>query len=200
MATEISLTPAQVLEPFSLTTSITDNDFILFQANQNAGGTGVQVAARIPVPLFRRYIVAALDLSDAIGDALVAAQVITAVAQELTAQQQQQARANIGAAAKVTKVTHTQYEDNVSIAPEVLHEWAEVPASGLTVSFTGASGGDVVDEYKLRLTVASDGFELTLPEGVTWANDEAPDFENGYTYEISIIDNLAVYAGWETLS
>ena len=198
MPTQISLTPAQVLEVFSLVTSVTDNDFVLFQANQTAGGTGAQLAARIPLPLFRQYIVAALDLSEAIGDALVTAQVITAVAQTLTTQQQLQARTNIGAAAKVTKVSHTSHEDDVSIAPEVLHEWAEVPASGLTVSFTGASGGDVVDEYKLRLTVASGGFALTLPEGVTWANDEAPDFENGYTYEISIIDNLAVYAGWAT--
>ncbi len=85
-----------------------------------------------------------------------------------------------------------------TIDPNVLNVWegdtSELDA--ITVAFnTGASG--VVNEYRLRIPVQHDGFVLNLPEGVVWNNDDVPDFVNGYTYEISIIDNNAMYGVWE---
>ena len=47
----------------------------------------------------------------------------------------------------------------------------------------------------LEFTVSGNDFNLTLPAGVRWV--ENPTWDDGYTYQVSIINNLAVYAGWE---
>jgi hypothetical protein len=41
---------------------------------------------------------------------------------------------------------------------------------------------------------------LTLPGTVRWANDDPLEPEAGHTYQVSVVDNLAVYAGWEAQS
>ena len=86
-------------------------------------------------------------------------------------------------------------EVETSIYPNILNRWGRLNA--LTIqSFQGAQDG-YVNEYMLEFTVSGDSFVLTLPEGVRWL--EEPTWENGYTYQVSIIDNLAVFAGWEDL-
>lgn len=80
-----------------------------------------------------------------------------------------------------------------SILPNVLNKWGKIKS--LTInSFQGAQEG-YVNEYMLEFTVSGDDFTLTLPEGVRWV--EEPTWENGYTYQVSIVNNLAVFAGWE---
>ena len=79
------------------------------------------------------------------------------------------------------------------ILPNVLNKWENIKS--LTIhSFQGAQEG-CVNEYMLEFTVSGDDFTLALPEGVRWT--EEPTWENGYTYQVSIVDNLAVFAGWE---
>ena len=79
------------------------------------------------------------------------------------------------------------------ILPNELNKWGKIKS--LTInSFQGAQEG-YVNEYMLEFTVSGDNFTLTLPEGVRWV--EEPTWENGYTYQVSIVNNLAVFAGWE---
>lgn len=79
------------------------------------------------------------------------------------------------------------------ILPNELNKWGKIKS--LTInSFQGAQEG-CVNEYMLEFTVSGDDFTLTLPEGVRWV--EEPTWENGYTYQVSIVNNLAVFAGWE---
>ena len=80
-----------------------------------------------------------------------------------------------------------------SILPNELNKWGKIKS--LTInSFQDAQEG-YVNEYMLEFTVSGDNFTLTLPEGVRWV--EEPTWENGYTYQVSIVNNLAVFAGWE---
>ena len=80
-----------------------------------------------------------------------------------------------------------------SILPNELNKWGKIKS--LTInSFQGAQEGHV-NEYMLEFIVSGDDFTLTLPEGVRWV--EEPTWENGYTYQVSIVNNLAVFAGWE---
>ena len=80
-----------------------------------------------------------------------------------------------------------------SILPNVLNKWGKIKS--LTInSFQGAQE-EHVNEYMLEFIVSGDDFTLTLPEGVRWV--EEPTWENGYTYQVSIVNNLAVFAGWE---
>lgn len=83
----------------------------------------------------------------------------------------------------------------VSIRPNVLNVWGSVQS--LTITFIA---GDVNDEneYKLQFQVSGSGFQLNLPSSVTWATE--PTWENGHIYQVSILNNLAIYAGWEAAS
>lgn len=84
-------------------------------------------------------------------------------------------------------------EVKASILPNELNKWGKIKS--LTInSFQGAQEGHV-NEYMLEFIVSGDDFTLTLPEGVRWV--EEPTWENGYTYQVSIVNNLAVFAGWE---
>ena len=79
------------------------------------------------------------------------------------------------------------------ILPNELNKWGKIKS--LTInSFQGAQEG-YVNEYMLEFTVSGDNFTLTLPEGVRWV--EEPTWEDEYTYQVSIVNNLAVFAGWE---
>jgi hypothetical protein len=79
-----------------------------------------------------------------------------------------------------------------SILPNVLNVWGSVQS--LTITFIA---GDVNDEneYKLQFQVSGSDFQLNLPDGVTWADE--PEWTNGYIYQVSILNNLSIYAGWE---
>ena len=88
-------------------------------------------------------------------------------------------------------IEHTEAE--VSISSNVLNRWGKLRA--LTINDFHAVQEGCVNEYMLEFTVDSDDFTLTLPEGVRWMDE--PTWENGYTYQVSIVDNLAVCAGWE---
>lgn len=82
----------------------------------------------------------------------------------------------------------------ISIKPNCLNRWA-TPVGALYVSLAqGASG--MVSEYMLEFTVTGDSFTLRLPASVRWLDDEAPDWESGYTYQVSILNNMAISAGW----
>lgn len=84
-------------------------------------------------------------------------------------------------------------EEKEFILPNVLNKWGTIES--LTIdSFQGAQEG-CVNEYMLEFTVRGDNFTLTLPDGVRWI--EEPTWEDGYTYQVSIVNNLAVFAGWE---
>lgn len=89
----------------------------------------------------------------------------------------------------------SQTEASVTIQPNVLNVWS-TPIASLTVRFARVSG--ITNEYLIQFTCPSDGgTKLLLPSGVTWLNDNEPDPEPGYTYQISILNGLAVYGEWE---
>ena len=91
----------------------------------------------------------------------------------------------------VAKVAQTS--SNVTISPNVLNVWS-MPLSSLTVALKAGNAG-LEAEYKLEFTVTGNSFTLALPSSVRWL--EEPEWEDGYIYQVSILDNLALYAGWE---
>lgn len=82
----------------------------------------------------------------------------------------------------------------ISIKPNCLNRWA-TPVGALYVSLAQGTSG-VVSEYMLEFTVTGDNFTLRLPASVRWLDGEAPDWESGYTYQVSILNNMAISAGW----
>lgn len=87
----------------------------------------------------------------------------------------------------------TQSQQTVTISPNVLNVWPLAVAS-LNITLGAAVTGKA-NEYMLQFTAASDNFTLTLPNGIRWL--EEPEWEAGYTYQVSILNGLAITAGWE---
>lgn len=84
----------------------------------------------------------------------------------------------------------------VEIQPNVKNIWVD-PIAELTITFAeGISGYD--NEYMIQFQCPdNEPTALTLPQGLQWVDDDPIDLQPGWLYQISIIDNLAIYAGWE---
>lgn len=82
-------------------------------------------------------------------------------------------------------------EPDATISPGKLYVWGTVSRLSLMIK-PGSAG--LENEYKLRFTVEED-FYLEANVEIRWV--EEPEWETGWTYEVSIEDGLAVYAGWE---
>lgn len=86
-----------------------------------------------------------------------------------------------------------QTQTNLTIRPSVLNIWGEVES--LTIAF-GAVDDTLENEFKLQFESGSTPTTLTLPEGVIWYDGEVLECEPDYVYQVSILNNLAVYAGF----
>lgn len=106
----------------------------------------------------------------------------------------------VAGAIKAAKVAYVaQSEPRVTIAPNALNVWPQ-PMSSLEITLgTGAAG--LMNEYLIQFTCpTSGGTSLSFTDEIAWANDDEIEPEPGYTYQISIVNGLAVYAGWEAAS
>lgn len=66
--------------------------------------------------------------------------------------------------------------------------------SSLTVKFTHAYGSGYLANYMFEFTASSSGCSLTMPSGVKWKDGVAPTIQAGKTYQVSVVNNLAVAA------
>lgn len=72
-------------------------------------------------------------------------------------------------------------------------------ANGLTSlqpTFATPTDSTIINEYILQFTASSSGTTLTLPSSIKWMNGEQIIIEAGKTYEISVINNLAIYGSF----
>lgn len=171
----MAVTQAEVLDLFSQVGAIKNSDqFLIAKANTN----GTVTAAKVTAEILRAYITAGFDIT--VGD---------------------DGLIYIGGNPTTMDVFSTiivnQTDTTTSIEPNKLNRWGSV--NGLTIGLTAGASGRT-NEYMMEFTVGSDNFELTLPSSVLWIDGEQPDWENGFTYQVSILNNLAVAAGWEAAS
>lgn len=92
----------------------------------------------------------------------------------------------------------TEQETSVEgIAPGPLYLWPQ-PVASLELNKTSGSEARQ-NEYKLQFTVSGSNFALTgsLFQDVRWMDE--PDWEDGFTYQVSILNGLAICAGWEAV-
>ncbi len=169
----MALTQADVLGLFDQVGSIKNSDqILLITANQN----GTVSATKITAELLRAYLNAGYALTvDSEGYLCIG---------------------GVRTEAMATSMQMIQQTDTtLAINPNVLNVWGTV--SSLAISFNaGASGA--VNEYMIQFTCPSNaGTTLVLPSSVKWMNGDELEPEAGWTYQVSIVNNLAVYSGWE---
>lgn len=80
---------------------------------------------------------------------------------------------------------------DVTINPNVMNVWSTTVAS-LQVAFAAGTAGRVA-HYMMQFT-ADDNFALVLPSGIRWMNDDEPEWVAGSTYQVSVENNLAIFA------
>lgn len=79
------------------------------------------------------------------------------------------------------------------IKPNTLYKFGE--CSSLTVTL-GAETSGIVNEYMFEFISGSTPTTLSLPETVKWSGGNAPTIEANKTYQVSIVNNLAVFAAF----
>ena len=91
------------------------------------------------------------------------------------------------------KIVNTT-SSSMNLQPNVYHRNTNTSLSSLTITLDSAANTSTVNEYFVEFTTRSSGTTISLPSSIKWHNGETPTFESGYTYQISIINNLGVCA------
>ena len=93
---------------------------------------------------------------------------------------------------KIMIFTETEGLSSYSINPNTLTKLG-ILASNVTLSLNTASEeAGVVNIYDIIFTTPTDAPSITWPEGISWEGGSAPSIAGGKTYEVSIMDNLAI--------
>lgn len=96
-------------------------------------------------------------------------------------------------ALKTAIVTETEGNASYSISPNVLTKLGTL-ASSVTLSLdTSKEESRVTNIYDIIFTTPTNAPSITWPEGISWIGGSAPTIAGGKTYEVSIMDNLAIY-------
>ena len=94
---------------------------------------------------------------------------------------------------KTTIVTETEGNASYAISPNVLTKLGTL-ASSVTLSLdTSKEENGVTNIYDVIFTTPTNAPSITWPEGISWIGGSAPTIAGGKTYEVSIMNNLAIY-------
>lgn len=85
------------------------------------------------------------------------------------------------------KHTETVY----SIEPNVYHVWEVV--STLDITLAAPTDTTIYNEYMIQFSTGSTLPTVSLPANIIWKDGIAPILVQNKTYQISIVDNLAIY-------
>lgn len=96
-------------------------------------------------------------------------------------------------ALKTTIVAETEGLASYAISPNVLTKLGTL-ASSVTLSLdTSKEESGVTNIYDIIFTTPTNAPSITWPEGISWIGGSAPTIAGGKTYEVSIMNNLAIY-------
>lgn len=77
--------------------------------------------------------------------------------------------------------------------PNILYKFGERPS--LTITLGGGTVG-IVNEYMFEFRSGTTATTLSVPNSVKWSGGNAPTIEANKTYQVSIVDNLALIASF----
>ena len=80
----------------------------------------------------------------------------------------------------------------VTLSPNIYYVVNSVLTS-YTFTLTTLGDTDFMQEHFVEFTTSSSGSTVSFPAYIKWANGVSPIFEAGYTYQVSIVNNLGSY-------
>jgi hypothetical protein len=90
----------------------------------------------------------------------------------------------------VNKKLTTSTSSSMTLSPNIYYRNTSTSLSSLTITLGSVSNSNILNEYFVEFTTRSSGTTVSLPSSIKWANGVTPTFENGKTYQISIVNNL----------
>lgn len=90
----------------------------------------------------------------------------------------------------VNKQLSTSTSSSMTLSPNIYYRNTSTSLSTLTITLGSVSNSNILNEYFVEFTTRSSGTTISLPSSIKWANGVTPTFENGKTYQISIVNNL----------
>ena len=94
---------------------------------------------------------------------------------------------------RIDKTTETEVTI-ANLTPNVFHQWGEIAT--LTITALGSGNVNKLDEFMIEFQSGLTPTVLSLPNNIVWANGDDPSqgIKASKKYQISIINNLGVYA------
>ena len=201
----MALTQGEVLALFDQVAAIKNSDqILLITANQN----GTVSATKITAELLRAYLNADFEISVSNDGYLVIGGIKTS--HRIAGITPQIRRGDYGIECSTdggttwayiayytdfgTENVVAQTSDTVSIRPNVLNIWSQ-DMTQLNISLT-TGAQNVINEYMIQFQCGSTPTTLVLPGSVQWLDDEPLECEADHVYQVSIINGMAVGAGW----
>ena len=85
-----------------------------------------------------------------------------------------------------------QTKTTLEIQPNVLNVWGEV--ASLDITLATPTDASIVNEYMVQFTSGATPTQLVLPDTIEWMSE--PIINANATYQLSIVNNLAVIGEW----
>lgn len=86
-------------------------------------------------------------------------------------------------------VNHT--ETTYAIEPNIFHVWGVITT--LDITLATPENTNIYNEYLFQFSTGDTLPTLSLPSDIKWRDSVAPILMENKTYQISIVDNLAIY-------
>lgn len=83
-------------------------------------------------------------------------------------------------------------DNSMTLSPNIYYRNTNTNLNSLYIDLNEDVDPTVCNEYFVEFTTRSSGTTVYLPSSISWVNGEFPVFENGATYQISIVNNLGV--------
>jgi hypothetical protein len=83
-------------------------------------------------------------------------------------------------------------KNSMTLSPNIYYRNTNTNLSYLYLYLNEDVDTTVCNEYFVEFTTSSSGTTIYLPSNISWVNGEFPVFEEGATYQISIINKLGV--------
>ena len=92
----------------------------------------------------------------------------------------------------INKKLTTSTSSSMTLSPNVYYRNTNTSLSSLTITLGSVSNSNIINEYFVEFTTSSSGTTVSLPSTIKWVDGVIPTWEAGYTYQLSIVNNLGV--------
>lgn len=93
----------------------------------------------------------------------------------------------------VNKKLTTSTSSSMTLSPNIYYRNTSTSLSKLTITLGSVSNSNIINEYFIEFTTRSAGTTVSFPSAVKWVDGVTPTWEAGYTYQVSIVNNLGTY-------